>query len=86
MKRTINWNKQQPKVLTQTENQYLYYLIDSSFLEVNRLFIIEDNGNRTGHSAYFGPGVNIKDSIIKIDGRNVFDQPVKNDVRTYENI
>ena len=32
---TINWNKYQSKVLIHTRNQYLDYLIDLSFQEVN---------------------------------------------------
>ena len=38
-KRTINWDKYQSKVTTQIPNPYLDYLIDSSFQEVNRLFV-----------------------------------------------
>ena len=34
----------------------------------------------------FFPTVEIKDYNVKIDGKNLFDQPVKNDVRTYDNI
>ena len=30
--------------------------------------------------------VEIKDYNVKIDGRNFFDQPIHNDVKTYENI
>ena len=37
-KRTINWNKCQPKVTVHAQNQNLDYLIDPSFQEVNRLF------------------------------------------------
>ena len=37
-KRTINWNKYQPKVSPEWQNQYLD-LIDPSFQGVNRLFI-----------------------------------------------
>ena len=33
--RTINWNKYQFKVIIQTKNDYLYYLIDASFQKVN---------------------------------------------------
>ena len=33
--RIINWNKYQSKVIIQTKNDYLYYLIDASFQEVN---------------------------------------------------
>ena len=34
----------------------------------------------------FFPTVEIKDYNVKIDGKNLFDQPVQNDVRTYDNI
>ena len=37
-KRTLNWNKYQSKETIQTQNQYLDYLIDPSFLGVNRSF------------------------------------------------
>ena len=48
-KRTISWNKFQSKVPTERQNQYLDYLIDSSFQGVNRLYLlpIEDNSHRT---------------------------------------
>ena len=32
------------------------------------------------------PKVEIKDYNLMIDGKNVFDQPVKNNLRTYDNI
>ena len=35
---------------------------------------------------YFFPNVEIKDYNVMIDGKNFFDQPVKNDKVTYENI
>ena len=39
-KRTINWNKYQPKVSPERPNQYLDFLIDPSFQGVNRLFVL----------------------------------------------
>ena len=36
------------------------------------------------HTRYFLPTLEIKGCNVMIDGRNVFDQPVKNDVRTYK--
>ena len=47
-KRTINWNKYQSKVTLQTQNGYLDFLIDSSFQEVTRLFVLlfEDEDGR----------------------------------------
>ena len=43
-----------------------------------------ENGNvRTSHSEYYLPKVEIKDYNVKIDGRNFFDQPINNNVKTY---
>ena len=39
-KRTINWNKYQSKVSIERQNQYLGLLIDPSFQEVNRFFVL----------------------------------------------
>ena len=39
-KRTINWNKYRPKISPERQNQYLDFLIDSSFQRVNRLFVL----------------------------------------------
>ena len=38
--RTINWNKYQPKVSIERQNQYLNYLLDLSFQGVNRIFFL----------------------------------------------
>ena len=35
---------------------------------------------------YYIPNVEIKDYNVMIDGKKIFDQPVKNDKVTYENI
>ena len=50
-KRTINWNKYQPKISTERQNQYLDYLIVSSFQGVNRLLVLsfEDEAQRTSY-------------------------------------
>ena len=37
-KRTINWNKNQPKISTEAQNRYFGFLINTSFQGVNRLF------------------------------------------------
>ena len=44
-KKTINWNRYQSKLSTEGENQYLDYLIDPSFHEVNRLFVLSFENN-----------------------------------------
>ena len=78
-KRTINWNKYQPKVLVQAPNPYLDFLIDPSFQGVNRLFVysFENKDDRAAHTKYYLPTVEIKDDNVMINGQNVFNQPVK---------
>ena len=75
------------KVLTQDQDQYLDYLIDPSCQGVNKLFALtfENNADKTGHSGKFLPTVEVKDYNVLIDGGKVFDQPIKNDIRTYQN-
>ena len=43
--RRNNWNKYQSKITTKAPNQYLDSLIDPSFQEVNRLFVLTYNNN-----------------------------------------
>ena len=87
-KRAINCNKYQSKVTIQTPNPYLDYLIDPSFQGVNRRFVLsfENTTDRTLNTKYYLPNVEIKDYNVMIDGQNFFDQPVKNNLRTYDNI
>ena len=87
-KRTINYNKYQWKKSTEVQNRYLDKLISSSFQGVNRIFVLsfENEDNKTGHTRYYVPKVEIKDCNIKTDGRNFFDQPINDDIKTYKNI
>ena len=87
-KRVINWNKylSKPEVLGQNPN--LNHLIQASFQGVNRLFVLafENDEDRTDHEKSYLPTVEIKDYNIVINGENFFDQPIKNNKATYENI
>ena len=87
-KRVINWNKylSKPELLAQNPN--LNYLVKPSFQGVNRLFVLafENDVRRILHTVYYLPNVEIKDYNIMINGENVFDQPIKNNKVTYENI
>ena len=87
-KRTINWNKYESSIKTFAQNRYLNYLINPSFQGVNRLFVLffENENDRTSHSTYYLPKVEIKDYNVMIDGRNFFDQPINSMTKTYENI
>ena len=72
----------------QEPNPYLNYLINPSFQEVNILFVssFEKTADRTVHTKYYFPTVEIKDFNFMIDGQNFFDQPVKKNLRIYDNI
>ena len=75
-KRVINWNKylSKPELLRQNPN--LNYLIEPSFQGVNRLFILasENDTQRTSHSGYYLPNVEINSYNIGINGENFFDR------------
>ena len=70
------------------QNPNLNNLVELSFQGVNRLFVLafESDAKRTSNKRYYLPNVEIKDYNVMIDGKNVFDQPVKNNKTTYENI
>ena len=72
-KRTINWNKYKPKVSPERQNQYLDFLIDPSFQEVNKLFVLsfQNEEERKVHTEYYLSKVEIKDNVM-IDGKNFF--------------
>ena len=47
---------------------------------------VKDDDSRESHNQYHLPTVQMKDYNVIIDGRNFFDQPIKNDLKTYDNI
>ena len=77
-KRTINWNKYESNIKTFAQNRYLNHLINPSFQGVNILFVFsfENENDRTSHSTYYLPKLEIKDYNVMIDGKNFFDQPI----------
>ena len=87
-KRVINWNKylSKPELLAQNPN--LNHLVEPSFQGVNRLFVLafENDDYRIRTNCYNLATVEIKDYNIMINGENFFDQPIKNNKVTYENI
>ena len=56
----------------QTKNNNLNYLIDPTFTNVNRLFVLsfESEDDRTSFSKYYTPKVEIKDFNVLIDGKH----------------
>ena len=82
-KRRINWNKYNSKKSVQA--QWFNY---SGFQGVHRLFVLSfgDNDGWKSYKQYYLSSVEIKDYNAVIDGRNFFDQSIKNDLETYDNI
>ena len=46
----------------------------------------KDGDSLESHKQYYLPTVEIKDYDDMIDGRNIFDQPIKNHLKIYDNI
>ena len=80
----INWNKNRSNPKTYARNRCLNHLVTPSFQGVNRLFIssFKNENDRTSHSNYYLPKVEIKDYNIMIDGKNFFAQPINSELKT----
>ena len=85
---TIKWNKYMSQMSNQNKNNNLNYLIDPTFSNVNRLFVLsfENEDDRTSYYKYYMPSVEIKDYNVLIDGNAFFELPIKNIEETYEKI
>ena len=55
---------------------------------VNRIFVLsyENSADRIFHTKYYLRTTEIKNYKVIIDGKNFFDEPVKSNLRTYDNI
>ena len=87
-KRVINWDKYSSKPELLAQNPNLNHLVEPSFEGVNRFFVLafENDIQRTSHSGYYLPTLEIKDYNVLINGENFFDELIKNNKVTYENI
>ena len=72
----------------QNNDNNLNYLIDPTFTNANRLFVlsfqrIEENNGKKDHrdsfSHFYVPNVEIKDFNVLIGGKSFFDLPLKNE-------
>ena len=89
LKRNIKWKKHRSQMTVQSDNNNVNYLIDPTFTNVNRLFVLSfarnnAGDNRDSFSNYYVPNVEITDFNVLIDGKRFFDLPVKNDEEAYE--
>ena len=87
-KRTIKWNKHRSEMSNQSKNNNLIFLIDSTFVKVNILFILlfENEDDRNSFSKYYTPNIEIKDFSVLTDGKSFFDSPIKNLEECYDKI
>ena len=93
-KRPVYWNKY--KVIpnkTYDENDYIRELLAASYQRVKRLFVLayRDCGgaNRVtadSHRRYFLPRVKIESYNIENDGRNLYDQPINDLIKQYDEV
>ena len=91
-KREIIWNKCRSQMSTEAINNNLNILIDPTFTNVNRLFVLayqvdaNNNDNRQSFSQFYLPRVMVKDYNVIIDKLAFFDLPMKNEEEAYEKI
>ena len=87
-KKTISWNKYLPKPELLAQNENLNHLIEPNFQGGNiRVFLaFENDAQRISKKRYYIPNLEKKYYNVIIHGKNFFDQPVKDDKVTYENI
>ena len=73
-------------MIIQSDNNNLNYLIDPTFTQVNRLFVLwfkrinkisVKKGYRDSFSDYYFTNIKIKDFNVLIDGKSFFDLPEK---------
>ena len=82
------WGKYRSTSINERETNNLNYLIDPTFNNVNRLFILafSNEEDRSSFSKYFTPTVEIKDYNVLIDQQPLFEIPIKNKEETYKAI
>ena len=87
-KRKIIWNKYGSQMTTEVINNNLNILIDPTFTNVNRLFVLayRTADNRQSFSQFYLPNVMVKDFNVIIDKLAFFYLPIKTEEEAYEKI
>ena len=87
-KREIIWNKYRSQMTTEAVNNNLNILIDPTFTNVNRLFVLayQNADDRQSFSQFYLPRVIVKDYNVIIDKLAFFDLPIKTEEEAYEKI
>ena len=87
-KREIIWNKYRSQMSTEAINNNLNILIDPTFTNVNRLFVLayQTADDRQSFSQFYLPKVMVKDFNVIIDKLAFFDLSIKTEEEAYEKI
>ena len=87
-KREIIWNKYRSQMTREEINYNLNILVDPTFTNVNRLFVLayQTADNRQSYSQFYLPKVMVKDYNVIIDKLALFDLPIKTEEEAYEKI
>ena len=88
-KREIIWNKYRSQMTTEAINNNLNILIDPTFTNVNRMFVLaygQVNNDRQSFSRFYLPNVMVKGYNVIISKLAFFDLPIKTEEEAYEKI
>ena len=87
-KREIIWNKYRSQMTTEAINNNLNILIDPTFPNVNKLFVLayQTADDRQSFSQSYLPNVMVKGYNVIIDKLAFFDLPIKTEEEAYEKI
>ena len=87
-KRETIWNKYRSQMTTEAINNNLNILIDPTFTNINRLFVLayENADDRQSFSQFYLPKVLVKDFNVIINKLAFFDLPIKTEEEAYEKI
>ena len=86
--------KSKTETKTADDNNVIRFPLGASFQGVKRLFVLafgntENRANkveRDSHRKYFLPRVDITNYNVLIDGKNFYDQPINDQIKTYDEI
>ena len=86
--REIGWNKYRSQMSTEATNNNLNILIDPTFTNVNRLFVLayQTADDRQSFYQFYLPKVMVKDFNVIIDKLAFFYLPIKTEEEAYEKI
>ena len=82
------WNKYRSQMTKEAVNNNLNILIDPTFTNVNRLFVLayQNADDRQSFSQFYLPNVMVKDYNVIIDKLAFLDLPIKTEEEAYEKI